>query len=168
MAVVLVADFAYSMTVTWARYPLVSILFLWAVASLLLFLRRRRFLLLLAGTGALAAFLLALDLLMPGAPWAPTLALPLTVLAGASAGLISAIAKAWTARFFAMLAVMLGSAGLLVLGLEAAINLHFTGSLRLSWSLVVAGCIVPLVGLLLYVQYRLKATRDDIGKIFHM
>jgi hypothetical protein len=27
---------------------------------------------------------------------------------------------------------------------------------------------VPLVGLLLYVQYRLKATRDDLRKIFHM
>jgi hypothetical protein len=40
--------------------------------------------------------------------------------------------------------------------------------LRLSWSLVVFGCVMPLVGLLLYVQYRLKATRDDIRKIFHM
>ena len=144
-AVVLVADFAYSKTVTWARYPLVTISFLWAAASLLLFLRRRRLLLLVAGTAVLAAFLLALDLLMPGRPWSPTLALPLTALA-----------------------VVLTSAGVFVAGLEALVNLYFAGAFRLSWSLVVCGCIVPLVGLLLYVQYRLKATRDDIRKIFHM
>jgi len=46
--------------------------------------------------------------------------------------------------------------------------LYSSGLLRLSWSLVVLGCIVPLIGLLLYAQYRLKATRDDIRKIFHM
>ncbi len=167
-AVVLVADFAYSKTVTWARYPLVTILFLWAAASLLLFLRRRRLLLLVAGTAVLAAFLLALDLLVPGRPWSPTLALPLTALAGAFAGLASAVERAWRARFFAMLAVVLASAGVFVAGLEALVNLYFAGAFRLSWSLVVCGCIVPLVGLLLYVQYRLKATRDDIRKIFHM
>ena len=53
-------------------------------------------------------------------------------------------------------------------GLEALVNLYFSGEFRLSWSLVVFGCIVPLVGLLLYVQYRLKATRDDVRKIFHL
>jgi len=167
-AVVLVADFAYSMTVTWAGYPLVSISLLWAAATLLLFLRRRRMLLLLAGTAVLAAFMVALDLLMPGRPWSLTLALPLTVLTGAFAGLVSTVARAWRARFFAMLAVMLTSAGVFVAGLEALVNLYFSGEFRLSWSLVVCGCIVPLVGLLLYVQYRLKATRDDIRKIFHM
>jgi hypothetical protein len=127
-----------------------------------------RLLLLVAGTAVLAAFLLALDLLMPGRPWSPTLALPLTALAGAFAGLASAVERAWRARFFAMLAVVLASAGVFVAGLEALVNLYFAGAFRLSWSLVVCGCIVPLVGLLLYVQYRLKATRDDIRKIFHM
>ena len=54
------------------------------------------------------------------------------------------------------------------LGLEAVLNLHFSGVFRLSWSLVVFGCIVPLVGLLLYVQYRLKVTHSDLRKIFHL
>ena len=39
---------------------------------------------------------------------------------------------------------------------------------RLSWPLLVFGCAVPLVGLLLYIQYRLKVTSDDVGKIFHL
>jgi len=38
----------------------------------------------------------------------------------------------------------------------------------LSWSLLVLGCITPLVGLALYIQYRLKITSDDLGKIFHL
>jgi hypothetical protein len=67
-----------------------------------------------------------------------------------------------------MLAAVLAGAGLFVPGLEAVVNLYFSGQFRLSWSLVVVGCLLPLVGLLLYVQYRLKATRDDIRRLFHM
>ncbi len=167
-AVVLVADFAYSRTVTWSRFPLVSILFLWTVATLLLFLRRHRLLLLIGESAALAMFMLMLDLLMPGAPWFLTLALPLSVLAGALTGAVCAAARALRPRLFAVLAVALASAGLFVTGLEAIINLHYTGAFRLSWSLVVFGCVIPLVGLLLYIQYRLKATGKEMRKIFHL
>jgi hypothetical protein len=55
-----------------------------------------------------------------------------------------------------------------VLGLEAMTNIHYTGAFRLSWSLVVFGCVTPLVGLLLYIQYRLKATVKEMRKIFHL
>jgi hypothetical protein len=167
-AVVLIADFAYSMTVTWARYPLVSIIFLWAAGSLLFLLRRHRLLLLVAETVAMAAFLQTLDLLEPRGPWFLTLALPLTVLAGTLVGGVSAVMRALRQRVFAILAVALLSAGLFVVGLETVISLNFSGSFRLSWSLVVLGCAVPLVGLLFYVQYRLKATSDDIRKLFHL
>jgi hypothetical protein len=166
--VVLAADFAYSMTVTWARYPLVSIIFLWVAGSLLLLLHRHGLLLLLAETVALAVFLQALDLLIPREPWFLTLALPITVLFGALIGGVSAVVRALRHRVFAILAVVLVSAGLFVVGLEITINLYLSGAFRLSWSLVVFGCVAPLVGLLLYVQYRLKATSDDMRKIFHL
>jgi hypothetical protein len=167
-AVVLVADFAYSKTVTWARFPLASILFFWTVATLLLFLRRHRLLLLIGETAALEMFLQALDLLTRGAPWFLTLALPLSVLAAALTGAVCAAARALRPKLFAILAVALASAGLFVLGLEAMINIHYTGAFRLSWSLVVFGCVTPLVGLLLYIQYRLKATVKEMRKIFHL
>jgi hypothetical protein len=167
-AVVTVADFAYSRSITWARFPLASIFFLWTAATVLLFLRRHRLLVLIGETAALAVFLQALDLLLPGEPWFLTLALPLSILAGALIGADYAAARALKARIFAILALVLASAGLFMLGLEAMINLHYSGAFRLSWSLVVFGCCVPLVGLLLYFQYRLKATRKEMRKIFHL
>jgi len=167
-AVVLVADFAYGVNLTWSRYPLLAVAYLWSIGTLLIFLRRGRLLLLLGQTAASAMFLLKLDRLLPGEPWFLTLALPLTVLAGVLAGGVSAIAQALRPRLLPILAVVLGSAGLFVLGLEAVLNLHLSGVLLLSWSLVVVGCIVPLVGLLLYVQYRLKVTHSDMRKIFHL
>jgi len=166
--VVFVADFSYSMTVTWARYPLVSIIFLWAAGSLLLLLHQHGLLLLVAETVLLAIFLQAIDLLLPTDPWFLTLALPLTVLAGALIGGVSALARALRPRVFAILAVVLVCAGLFLVGLEITISLYLSGAFRLSWSLVVFGCVAPLVGLLLYVQYRLKVTSDDLGKIFHL
>lgn len=166
--VVFIADFAYSMTVTWARFPLVSIIFLWAAGSLLLLLRRHRLMLLVAETVALAMFLLALDLLVPTGPWFLPLALPLTVLAGTLISGISAFVRAMRQRLFAILAVVLASIGLFLLALETVISLFLSGVFRLSWSLLVFGCAVPLVGLLFYIQYRLKVTSDDLKKIFHL
>ena len=166
--VVFVADFVYSMTVTWARYPLAAIIFLWAAGSVLILLRRHRLLLLVTETAALAIFFLALDLLMPGEPWFFSLAFPLTVLAAALTGVISVIARALRHRVFAILAVILMSVGLFLLGMETVLNLYQAGAFRLSWSLLVFGCIVPLVGLLFYIQYRLKVTSNDVKKIFHL
>ena len=167
-AVVLAADFAYSMTVTWARYPLVSIIFLWATGSLLLLLRRHRALLFVAETAALAIFLQALDLLVAGKPWFLTFALPLTVLGCALFGGVAVVAQALRPRVFAILAVVLACASLFVVGLEITIGLYLYGAFRMSWSIVVFGCVAPLVGLLLYIQYRLKATTDGMKKIFHL
>jgi hypothetical protein len=45
-----VADFVYSMTNTWARYPLVAIIFLRAAEALLILLHRHRLLLLVTET----------------------------------------------------------------------------------------------------------------------
>jgi hypothetical protein len=166
--VVFVADFAYSMTVTWARYPLVAIIFFWVTSSVLLLLHRHRLLLLVAETVLVAIFLQALDLLLPREPWFLTLALPVTVLAGTFIGGVSALVRALRPRVFAILAVILVCAGLFLLGLETVVSLYLSGAFRLSWSLLVFGCIAPLVGLLLYIQYRLKITSDDLGKIFHL
>jgi len=166
--VVFVADFVYSMTVTWARYPLAAIIFLWTAGSVLILLRKYRLLLLVTETAALAIFFLALDLLMPGEPWFLSLAFPLTVLAATLIGVISVIARALRHRVFAILAVMLMSVGLFLLGMETVLSLHQTGAFQLSWSLLVFGCTVPLVGLLFYIQYRLKVTSNEVKKIFHL
>jgi hypothetical protein len=130
--VVFVADFVYSMTVTWARYPLVAIIFLWTAGSLLILLRRHRLLLLLTETAALAIFFLALDLLMVTEPWFLSVALLLTVLAGTLVGGISVIARGSRHRVFAILAVILVSVGLFLLGLETVLSLHLAGTFRLS------------------------------------
>ena len=166
--VVFVADFVYSMSITWARYPLVSIIFLWTAGSLLILFRRHRLLLLVTETAALLIFFLALDLLMPTEPWFLYLALPLTVLAAILISGIAVITRGLRHRVFAILAVILLSAGLFLLGLETVLSLYLAGAFRLSWSLLVFGCIVPLVGLLFYIQYRLKGTSNEVKKIFHL
>jgi hypothetical protein len=166
--VVFVADFVYSMSITWARYPLLAIIFLWAAESVLILLRRHRLLLLVTETAALVIFFLALDLLMPTEPWFLSLALPLTVLAGTLIGGISVITRGLRHRVFAILAVILVSVGLFLLGMETVLSLYLAGAFRLSWSLLVFGCTVPLVGLLFYIQYRLKVTSNEVRKIFHL
>jgi len=166
--VVFVADFVYSMTVTWARYPLAAIIFLWAAGSLLILFRRHRPLLLVTETAALLIFFLALDLLMPTEPWFLSLALPLTVLAAILIGGIAAVTRGLRHRVFAILAMILMSVGLFLLGMETVLSLYLAGAFRLSWSLLVFGCIVPLVGLLFYIQYRLKVTSNEVKKIFHL
>lgn len=138
------------------------------LAEYLLLLHRHRLLLLVAETVLVAIVLQALDLLLRREPWFLTLALPVTVLAGTFIGGVSALVRALRPRVFAILAVVLVCAGLFLLGLETVVSLYLSGAFRLSWSLLILGCITPLVGLALYIQYRLKITSDDLGKIFHL
>lgn len=166
--VVFVVDFAYGMMVTWARYPLVSIGFLWLSVTSVILLRKRGFLLLLCQTAALGLLLFLLDRITPGRPWFISLALPVTLLASVLSGSTVVFVRRLRLSPLPMLAVVTVSIGLFLLGLEAALNRYLANPFLVSWSLVASGCILPLVLFLFYAQVRLKRKHSEIRKILHL
>ena len=77
--IVFVVDFAYGLNITWSRYPLVCLGFIWITFFLILKVKRRIGLLFFLMLINLLLFLFLLDLSMPRGSWFWTLAFPLTI-----------------------------------------------------------------------------------------
>ena len=118
LIVVFAVDFSFDMEISWARFPLLSIAFLWLLTFEITKFRRRAYLLLSALLFTTAVFLLGMDSLTPGPPWFLPLALPmLGILAVATAGVITLI-RLFGLSILGGLSVALAAAGLAIVGTE--------------------------------------------------
>ncbi|HDQ46134.1 MAG TPA: hypothetical protein ENN17_11675 [bacterium] len=79
-AIVSAVDLAYGMSITWSRYPLISIAYLWLTVSLFIYLRKHIYSLLLFETINLGLYLWILNSLTPITPWFFSLVIPLYIL----------------------------------------------------------------------------------------
>ncbi len=166
--VVFAADFADDMSITWARYPLLSILFLWCSAVLLILFSRRTWMVLPAEVVAAGLFLFVLDRFTPGPTWFLPLAFPVTLLFGALLAFTLVIVRKRRLSPFAVIAAALLAGGVFVVGLELLLNRYFVQRGFVSWSAVAFACILPLVALLLYLRSWLRRRQTEIRKLFHV
>lgn len=166
--VVFAADFASGLSLSWARYPLASIVFLWLSTALLVLCSHRAWLGLAAEIAAVALFLLVLDWFTPGPAWFLPFALPVTLMFGGLLALTLAIVRKWRLSPFAIIAAGLFAAGVFVVGLELLLSRFFDHRWSVSWSAVVFGCLLPLVSLLLYLRKWLKQRQAELRKLLHV
>ena len=166
--VVFAADFASGMSLTWSRYPLASIAFLWISAVLLILGSGRVWMSLLAEVAAVGLFLYVLNGLTPGPSWFLPLALPLALLAGAILGLTLGIVRKWNLSLFGAIATALLAAAVFVVGLELILNRYLIDRWFVSWSATTFGCTLPLVFLLLYLRKRVQPKQAEIRKFLHL
>jgi hypothetical protein len=164
---VFAADFAFGMSLTWARYPLASIAFIWLSAVLLMLGSGRVWVCLPAEVAAVSLFLFVLDGFTPGPTWFLPVALPLTLLAGVILGLTLATVRMLNRSPFPTIATELMAAAVFVVGLELLLNKHLTDRWFVSWSAVTFACTLPLVLLLLYMRKRFKPMQAEIRKLLH-
>ncbi len=167
-AIVLLAiDLASGMSVTWARYPLVSLVFLWLVGFVPILCSGRSWVLLSALTVAVGLYLFALDGLTPGRDWFLPLALPLILLAGAVLALTLGVVRIGRLSLFSTIAVALLAASVLAVGLDLLLNRFFAGRLFVGWSVIALACTLPPVLILFYLRKRLRARQAEIRKVLH-
>jgi hypothetical protein len=162
--VVFAADFAFGMSLTWARYPLASIAFSWLAAVLLILGSGRVWVSLPAEVAAASLYLLVLDGFTPGPAWFLPLALPLTLLAGAILALTLAIVRRLDLSPFVIVAIAMLAAAVFVVGLELLLNRYLAGRWFVSWSAATFVCTLPLVLLLLYLRKRFKPMQSEMRK----
>lgn len=166
--VVFAADFAFGMSLTWARYPLAAIAFLWLAAAVLIVGSGRVWVSLPSEVVAAGLFLFVLDGLTPGSPWFFPLALPLTLLAGTILGLTLAIVRILKLSLFSTIAAVMLGAALSVVGLELILNRYLADRWSVSWSAAAFVCTLPLVLLLLYLRKRFKTMQTELRKRLHL
>jgi hypothetical protein len=166
--VVLAADFAPDMSLSWAGYPLAGIAFLWLSTVLAMFCSSRTSIYLPAEIATTCLFLFVLDRLTPGPPWFLPLALPLTLLVGTVLAMTLTVVRKLRLSPFAATAAAMVAAGVFVLGLELLLNSYRDQRWFVSWSAVAFVCMLPLVLLLLYLRSWLRARRGEIRKLLHL
>jgi hypothetical protein len=166
--VVFAADFASGLAITWARYPLASIVFLWLSAVLLILCSRRAWVFLPAEIVAVGLFLFILDRFTPGTTWFLPLAFPVTLLIGTVLALTLTIVQKRRLSPFAIIATALLAGGVFVVGLELLLNRYFTHRWFVSWSAVVFACLLPIDALLLYLRKWLRHRQTEIRKLLHV
>jgi hypothetical protein len=166
--VVFAADFAYGFAVSWARYPLVCIGFVWLMGSVAIALARHLSFLLLAETIVVVTFLFVLGQFIGAGEWFFPLALPITLLVAAVFGSGIGFMVRLKLSAFQNIGVIFLSSGLFLIGLEAVINKWSGEGPLVSWSLVAFACTLSLFFLMLLLNRRLKKRHAEYRRIFHL
>ncbi|MBC8384572.1 MAG: hypothetical protein H8E57_03525 [Candidatus Cloacimonetes bacterium] len=168
LIVIFAVDFAYGMNITWSRFPLISLIFVWLTFTLLLRLKKRICLIILLETIILLVLLWFLDLFVSTNPWFFKLALPIVLSLSFLTFSSHLIIKKSKLSVFSVLAIYMTSCGIFLLFLDLVLHNFMECKSIISWSVVAFACIIPLVVFLLYFQKRLKKKGIDLQRYFHI
>lgn len=166
--VVFAADFATDLSVSWSRYPVLSVALLWVSSVLLVFCSRPVWVFLPAEIAVVGLFLFGLDRLTPGTPWFVPLAVPLILLTGTILALVMAVVRRQRRSPFAAIATVLLASGVFAVGLDLFLNRYFDQRWSIGWSAVVFACLLPVIALLLFLRTWLGRRRTELRKLLHL
>jgi hypothetical protein len=147
--------------ITWARYPLASIVLIWLLATFPLLLPKKPLLISILSVCAIMLFLALIDLMDNGViDWYYYIALPITIMSIiVTTGVVMLCIKV-KRKGANIAAFILFGIGIMAVGLDLILHFALTGMMGLTWSLYV---IIPIlfIGIfLLYIHYRLVKAVD--------
>jgi len=151
---------------TWSRWPLVSLAAALVFTAAVFAWHRRPRLWLGAGAFVVVGLLAALDLCGGTWGWFPRLGLPIAVVTGALAWAGVEIVRRNRRRGYNLFGLVPALVALELLAIDALVAAWTTGQPVLSWSLVTALVLGPLVVLFFSLHYALRRT-PDLRRIFH-
>jgi hypothetical protein len=168
LLIVFLTNVIVDFKVTWAWYPMASLVLVWLLATFPLLLNKRPLLIPVLSAAAILSFLASLDLIDNGAiDWFHKIALPIFILLLIVATAVILVGTRVKKKGFNIAAFILFGIGLVAAGLDAIINYFLYARVALSWSLFVIIPILFTAIFLLYIHYRLvKAV--DLKKWFQL
>lgn len=162
-----VVDYILNQGITWSEYPVAVSLAVFCYVSLFVFWHQRM-LIQLAGSLLLSCFFLViLDALTGDIEWSVKLGIPLLFAVNLVAAVLMVIFRHSKYKGVNLIAYAFVGAAFLCIGIEGVISVYKTESLHLAWSVIVTGCLLPVVLVLLFVHFRLKKGRS-LEKTFHL
>lgn len=167
MITVFCVDMFTDFTLTWSRYPLVSLAAAWCYISLCLSAYRSLLALHIGSLSITGIFLLALDLCNGRLDWFITLSLPLLIAFFVLAGLVILVHGLPTKSWALTIGTGLTSISLFCVVVNMLLNAFRDLSLIPTWALAVVIALLPLELLLFYVHYRVRK-KVNLEKIFHL
>lgn len=151
--------------VTWSVYPMtICAIVLSYVFSLGLWTTK---LLLQIATGWVASTaVLALVQWYIGDDWPLRLALPILCSINVIIMLLALILLNLSVKGLNIVAILFIGAAVLCLAVEAILSRYFQEEFRLSWSVVVSACLLPVTAIIVFMHFKTR-NNADLEKIFH-
>lgn len=161
----LVINLSVAGYVTWAIYPVTVCLIILSYASLMALWRVRLLFQLLMGWAVSSALLMGTGLYTTE-NWPVDLALPILAAVNVICLLIISIISKVTIKGLNILAIMFVGVAVLCLIIEGIISHYFGNHIVLSWSVIVAACLLPVTAAIVFMYFRTR-NNSNLQKIFH-
>jgi fatty acid desaturase len=153
--------------ISWAQYPLASCIVLFTYITVFAFTNTKWEIQLLYVFIISSVLIYMLDFFTLGLSWSIHLGIPLLFFVNILLIAMRQIYRRVKRKGINLIAFAFIAAALLCLFTEALIDFYMDGIIRLVWSLIVVGCVLPIVIFLLYMHIRLnKGT--DLQRTFHI
>jgi hypothetical protein len=163
----LIINLVLSKSLTWSRYPVIIGLVAFLNITFIAFWQKRIILLFTGSFISTSILLMVLEFFNRNMSWSLTLGIPVLLAAYLiTLGLISTI-RISRQRGLNLIAFTLVAIGLLTMCIEGIISLNTINRFFIQLSIIVLVCIIPVAGILLFIQYRLKKA-TDLRKFFHI
>ncbi|MDJ1480833.1 hypothetical protein QNI16_10095 [Cytophagaceae bacterium YF14B1] len=162
----LLIDLMINHHVTWAVYPLCFCTILLSYAALLAFWHKKTMYQILVGWLASTLVLWLLYYLFPFAGWLLYLGIPILFSVNFILLALMSLFHLAGQKGLNLLAYTFVAIALLGLLLEGIISYYVSRQIRLSWSVIVAACLFPVITALFFMFYRMR-NQSVFQKIFH-
>jgi hypothetical protein len=152
----LVVDLVIGKGMNWSVYPVSVLAAIWIYITLLIFTRRKVWILLPGLAVNTLALLLMIDLASPPINWFVPIALPFTISFFVLTGVVVLLSSRSLYKGFNVLAIIFMAVGVLCIIFELFTDLFVKGRIDIEWSAIAAAAIIPFSAILMFVHYRLK------------
>lgn len=160
--IVFITDLAYSGSLDWSRIPLLSLGYVWLTLFLLSFLRGRKYFPVPTAAITTGLFLFFLSGFTSGAGcWFSEIVLPILLSIAFISIVVTAVSMIFRMSFLGTLSSCLAGAGLLMICID------FTVNPGVSWSLVAASGVIPVIVYLAGLEKRLRKKGSSLEKYFN-
>ncbi|MBM3421607.1 MAG: hypothetical protein FJY11_10800 [Bacteroidetes bacterium] len=167
VVITLLLNLLFDGTVSWSLYPVTSIFWVWISLTVIVFIRRWPFMMLMMLLAGTLGMLLLFNLFDSRINWFIPVAMPVTTVLFILAGLVVHISARARYKGFNVLAVSLIAVNILCVSIEVFADLNLTGTVTIRWSAVVSAAILPIAAVLMFLHYRLKRGRR-LDSFFHI
>ncbi|MFP4643731.1 MAG: DUF6320 domain-containing protein [Spirochaetales bacterium] len=154
-------------TGSWIVYSIAALTVVWAFSTLPLVAWGRPILIAASEVGVAIGGLVLFDALDGDLSWSLVIGVPVVVLAGATASVVTVAIMRMSEHGANVAATIIAGVAVVVVGLDMITGCYLTGSLVPGWSLVVVAALSPVGGFLIYYHRSLRK-RIPLGRRFHV
>jgi hypothetical protein len=162
-----VIDYIVNGRVTWSQYPAAVCCTIFSYISVFTFRSQGRLINMSLGFLTSSIFLWFLDALWGDFHWALKLGIPLLFAGNVIVAALLAVTLQSRYKGINIIAYAFTAASLLCMSIEGLLSFFWTNTIHLWWSLIVAGCVFPVILVLLFLHFRFRRGRS-LQKTFHI